>query len=265
MAAIIQLLNEQLADQGVRTRAVFAEGALQLLCEAASPQQLDAATLVPRIQQILEAIAPRNVRRVNILARIVREQQLLWFDEISRDPENQLLWSQEIIIKKPNLLKQLTQKQSPERSPSLTKPQELPKVAVGTRPNPSHHSFWKGLVGGVLVVGVAVAGWQVYQSRPQPTQLSQTQAPSPTTPESEPTQTPDPFAEAVSLAEQAARGGTTAQTRAEWLALAAQWEQASDLMNQVPEDDPRYATAQNRVTAYRQNSQSAQAQANDQQ
>jgi hypothetical protein len=267
MAAIIQLLNEQLADQGVRTRAVFAEGSLQLLCEAATPEQLEPASLVPRIQQILEAISPRSVRRVNILARIVREQQLLWFDEISRDPDTQLLWSQEIIIKRPNLIQKLTQKQSPERVTSLTKPQELPKVPVGTRPNRYKRSFWKGLIGGVVVMGVALVGWQAYQLKQQRTSLSQVQPQPPEVTESEPVppQTLDPFAEAVSVAEQAAQGGTTAETRAEWLALAAQWEQASDLMNQVPSSDPRYVTAQDRVRNYRQNSQSAQAQANNQQ
>jgi hypothetical protein len=34
VAAIIQVLNESLVLSGVRTRAVFADGVLQLLCEA---------------------------------------------------------------------------------------------------------------------------------------------------------------------------------------------------------------------------------------
>jgi hypothetical protein len=37
VAAIIQTLNEQLVDVGIRTRAVLADGILQLLCEAAIP------------------------------------------------------------------------------------------------------------------------------------------------------------------------------------------------------------------------------------
>lgn len=269
MAAIIQLLNEQLADQGVRTRAVFAEGALQLLCEAAIPEQLDASFLVPRVQQLLEMIAPRNVRRVNVLARIVQEQQLLWFDAISRDPDNQLLWSQEITLKKPNFIEQLTKKQSPERVISLTKPQELPKVPVGTRPNRYQQSFWKGTLGGVSLMGLILVGWHLYQQS-QSTQLPQStaQPPSPAivSPSPNPSQSvkpADPFAEAVRLAEQAAMGGKNAETRAQWLALASQWEKASDLMSQVPSTDPRYITAQDRVITYRQNSQAAQAQANN--
>jgi hypothetical protein len=32
----------------------------------------------------------------------VQEQQLLWLDEIKRDPENSLLWSEPIMLKRPN-------------------------------------------------------------------------------------------------------------------------------------------------------------------
>jgi len=107
VAAIIQILNEKLAESGVRTRAMFVDGVLQLLCEAATLQQLEQSTLVQRIRQILESIAPHNIRRVNINSRIVREQQLLWLEEISRDPDAQLLWSEEIILAKPNILRRL--------------------------------------------------------------------------------------------------------------------------------------------------------------
>jgi hypothetical protein len=58
IAAIIQLLNESLAHLQVRTRAVLEKRVLQLLCEAETTEALDAATVVPHIRQILEAIAP---------------------------------------------------------------------------------------------------------------------------------------------------------------------------------------------------------------
>ncbi|HAJ60521.1 MAG TPA: hypothetical protein DCP31_15680, partial [Cyanobacteria bacterium UBA8543] len=64
--------------------------------------QLEQSVRVAQIRQILEDIAPRNIRRVRINSRIVREQQLLWLEEITRDPEHQLLWSEEIILTKPN-------------------------------------------------------------------------------------------------------------------------------------------------------------------
>ncbi|HEY9656945.1 MAG TPA: hypothetical protein V6C65_00670, partial [Allocoleopsis sp.] len=49
VSAIIQILNEKLADSGVRTRAMFAQGVLQLLCEAQRPDQLEQPTLVSQV------------------------------------------------------------------------------------------------------------------------------------------------------------------------------------------------------------------------
>jgi putative SOS response-associated peptidase YedK len=57
----------------------------------------------------------------------------------------------------------------------------------------------------------------------------------------------------------------TAKSSAEWLDLAARWQQASDLMATVPANDSRYATAQDRVLAYRKNSESALEEAKRQQ
>jgi len=101
VAAIIQVLNERLSDSGIRTRAVVAEGMLQVLCEAPSTEQLEKTTVVDRVRQILENISPHHIRKVNINSRIVKEEQLLWFEEISRDPENALLWSEVITLKRP--------------------------------------------------------------------------------------------------------------------------------------------------------------------
>ncbi|EGJ30075.1 hypothetical protein LYNGBM3L_56800 [Moorena producens 3L] len=109
VVAIIQTLNERLADFGVRTRAILADGVLQVLCEAAKPEQLEQSILVSQIQEILEEISPRNIRRVRINSRIVREEQLLWLEEISRDPDNQLLWYEDITLTRPNFFKQLAQ------------------------------------------------------------------------------------------------------------------------------------------------------------
>jgi putative SOS response-associated peptidase YedK len=63
------------------------------------------------------------------------------------------------------------------------------------------------------------------------------------------------------LAEQASAAGKKAKTRVEWLDLAHQWQQASDLMGQVKADDSRYSTAQDRVQLYQQNSEAALQQA----
>lgn len=247
VAAIIQVLNEKLADSGVRTRAMFADGVLQLLCEAATSEQLTQTTLVVQIRRILEAIAPRNIRRVNINSRIVREQQLLWLEEITRDPEGQLLWSEEIVLAQPNIFKQLAEAFQSEPAPKKTTPRNYPTSTAtwGRKGN----QFWLGIFGGASLVLVSLfAGWLLYEKfgPKQPIPVNRG---------------PDRFVEAVRLAEQASAAGKTAQSSAQWLDLASKWEKAADLMSLVPASDPRYQTAQNRIGAYRQNSQKAQKEA----
>jgi hypothetical protein len=274
VSAIIQILNEKLSDSGVRTRAMFDQGVLQLLCEAATPAQLEQPVLVTQVRQILESLQPRNVRRVNINSRIVREQQLLWLEEIKRDPQHQLLWSEEITLAKPGFFQQLSQHQKsakPDLKTSFS--QASPRVRREKR------VFWRGLVGGaslslfLLLIGWALYNWLAPRWVSQPTASSDTASdavnsgpPASDTDGSQPASSPaapvtDPFAEAVRLAEDTVGAGQRAQTAAEWLDIASRWQRASDLMGQIPAADPRYPTAQDRVQLYQQNSNAALEQA----
>ena len=267
IAAIIQVLNEKLADSGVRTRAMLADGMLQLLCEANSIEQLDRDRLVARIQEILDGIAPRNIHHVNINSRIAREQQLLWLEEINRDPENQLLWSEQIAISRPNLLARMANDLSARKAERSKTP--LPKRLEASIPKRPRNNFKNGIVwGSGLSLVAIVLGWLLFRNwlAPQQPLEASTSSVASTAPTANAiadptTEAPDPFAEAVILAEQAARDGQVAQTPTEWLELAAKWRKASDLMEQVPSDDPRYQTAQERVERYRQYSQTTQQQA----
>jgi len=270
VAAIIQILNDQLAQVGVRARAVFAEGVLQLLCEAATPQLLEQSSLVDRVREILEGLDPRNIHRVNINSRLVREHQLLWLEEISRDPENQLLWSQQIKLRKPNLFKRFAAARH-ERQAQGGK-RALPRMAA-PRSMLEPRQFQRGIVGGVSLTVLLLAATaaiykglnsQVPNSTAATTQAVVTQ--SPATPEKNISQQTansavDSFAQAVRTAEQAATEGKNAQSRQNWLVVAAKWQQASDLMAAVPPNHPRYTTAVNRTALYRQNSDNAQQEA----
>lgn len=296
VSAIIQVLNEKLADSGVRTRAVFANGILQLLCEAPQPEQLEQPVLVPHVKRILESLQPRSIRRVNINSRIVREQQLLWLEEINRDPEGQLLWSEEISLAHPSPFKRwLQDRKHTQLDANKT---NLPKASP-VRLKREKRVFWRGLVGGaslslfLLLVGWAVHNWlypkfqgqfasgqnaiqdaeknseqnsgngnassgatsgnsaEALADRPSALASHATQA----------TQAEDPFVLAVRLAEQTVEKGRSAKASADWLALAAQWQRASDLMSQVPASDARYTVAQDRVKVYQQHSQTATQQA----
>lgn len=285
MAALIQYLNERLSPVGVRTRAVFAEGVLQLLCEAATVEQLEQAQLVERIKTILEELSPRNLRRVNLHARLAREQQLLWLEEISRDPENQLLWSEEISIIPPSFLKQLRQQMQAEEKTPVKKKEiaaDLARSHALSKKRPK--SYWQGAIGGAIfslfVLGGVWAWFTWYNGTNEdladnPVESVSSEAPlappsptasasiptAPVTPAANPSASADAFAEAVRLAESTARLGQEANRSAEWLTLAAQWQEAADLMASIPPDDPRYGTAQQRVQQYRQNSEIAQQQA----
>ncbi|NET09172.1 MAG: hypothetical protein F6K09_09625 [Merismopedia sp. SIO2A8] len=291
VAAIIQVLNENLAESGVRARAVVAQGVLQLLCEADNPSKLDQAFLVEQLRTTLEAIRPRYIRRVKVNTRIVSEQQLLWLDEIERDPDSQLLWTAEFSLSRPSL-KQYVQELWTQWQ---VDPSQSGAVLADTAQRERQkRRFWQITIGASgLGLFLCLLGWAIYGSLasdgfqsvsigPQEentsnsaesslesslqavasnsvsdsaiegTASSASDAASATVQESE--SDPDPFVQAVRLAEEAVQDGKTATTVDEWMTLATRWQRASGLMNSVPSDDERYATAQNRTTVYLQNS-----------
>lgn len=255
VAAIIQVLNDKLADYGVRVRAVLADGVLQILCEAATADLLERETTIDLVRQILESISPQNIRRVRINGRIVREQQLLWLEEINRDPEGQLLWSQQIKLARPNIIKRLLEDRKIRRRQGE---RDLPPPG----PSWSHQRrqpdrLWYGFLWGAGVM-LLIAGGGTYYYRQQ--QLVKTESPTAET-LSPVAVSGDSFAQAVRVAEQAAAAGKDAKTRADWLAIAALWDQASNLMAAVPPSHPEYKTAQNRTELYRRYSDNTQAKA----
>lgn len=251
VAAIIQILNERLADNGIRTRAVFADNVLQLLCEASTDKQLEKKTVVEKIRTILETIAPRRIRRVKINSRLVQEQQLLWFEEISRDPDNQLLWAEMITLKQPHWFKRTLRDL---RRPKLRvdMPEGASKSDLRQR-----KSFLGGAVGVLsailLAAGISALAYKRFVGNVPAVNSPDSQSVSEQLPLPE---SYDSFARAVRIAEQAAKDGSIAQTASDWLALAARWQQASDLMAEVEPSDERYQIAQDRVNAYKSNSES---------
>jgi hypothetical protein len=276
VAAIIQVLNQKLANSGVRTRAIFADGVLQLLCEAPTVEKLEQSTLVNQIQQILESIAPRNIRRVNINSRIVQEQQLLWLEEIRRAPENKLLWSEEIIVAQPGILRQVIE-DFQERKIELPK-RNLPKSQYSSslvvkKYTPGRMVDPVGLCMILFLLGWVGYTWlgdkwknsmsqqMVKSSESANINQSKPEAPPLTATKNLSTPDQDPFAAAVRIANQASVSGKTAQISTQWLDLAARWQRASDLMSLVPSSHSRYKEAQIRTKLYRQYSEAAQKEA----
>ena len=257
VAAIIQILNERLADRGIRTRAVFVDNVLELLCEAPTEEQLEKSVVVENIRKILENIAPRRIRRVNINSRLVQEQQLLWLEAINRDPDNQLLWAEMITLKQPHWVKRTLR--------DLRRPKWRVDMPEGASKGDlrQRKSFFNGIVGGLAVaLLLTIAGiWAYRQQSPAPVAVNATNSGivDQNQPDAEQLPLPesyDSFARAVRIAEEAAKDGLTAERSEDWLALAARWQQASDLMAEVPASDERYKIAQDRVNAYKSNSES---------
>ncbi len=251
VAAIIQLLNEHFAEEGIRTRAIQDNGVLQLLVEAPTADALPKESVVDEVRQVLELISPRGISRVNINSRIVQEQQLLWLDEIKRNPDKSLLWSEPIVLKRPNpAVRVWRELRSPrQRNPYLDD-------VYKKKPLSSRSAFWRGLIGGaslallLLLVGWATKDWlgvdlglRSLGTDPEPTEPT-------------PAATPagqDPFVLAVRIAQQSVEDGRTATTASDWLDLAVRWQRASDLMAEVSPEDDRYAIAQDRVETYAAN------------
>lgn len=262
VAAIVQVLNQRLAERGVRTRAMVDAGWLQLLCESVQRSALDRDTLIVQVREILEDIDPAKIRRVQINSRLAREQQLLWLDDIRRQPK-QLLWSEPIRLRRSNPLRRLWKTYGQQR-------QRRVMPIARSRPSlPSRRSsgLGRGIAIGLviaLLAGLAYRQWSTLGwviSDDQPSTAPNSSTPSTDGSAAKPAPNADPFAAAVTLATQAAIDGQTATSASDWLDLSARWQRAAELMDQIPKDDPRYKTASERSVLYRQNSAIAQQQA----
>jgi hypothetical protein len=261
IVALVQVLNSQLAERGIKTRGIFVDGVLQLLCEATQPEQLERSTIVIRIQNILDSISPRNIHRVRINSRLLQRQQLLWFEEINRNPNTQLLWYEDIKLKKPSLPQQLLG--IIQDTQFSTQTWAIPRTTLSDSLH-QNQSFQRGLIGGMIVsLAALLISFGVYQwlslqtSNPEETPSTPVATPPPTpAPENQLTDQ-EKFTQAVRLAQEAVAAGEVALTRQEWSEIAETWGKAAELMEAVSPDFSRYATAQNRASLYRRNQEVA--------
>ncbi|MET0099210.1 hypothetical protein [Limnospira platensis] len=254
VVAIVEVLNYYLAESQVIIRAVFVGGILQLLCEGKKAEYLDKSYLVREIKEVLETIAPRKIRRVSIHSRVFNQHQLLWLEDILESPDSELLWSENITLKKPHIWAGLPGYPSGGLIDSYPSQELVEKQQVN-----------RGILIAIIsiIVLLIVGGFAVYQwlilAVPQWFKSDSTSV----TPTPNPTISDDVlsdeelFKQAVQLAENAAALGKDAMTESEWLEIADKWRAAADLMEAVSPSYPRYATAQNRVALYRRNQEIA--------
>lgn len=101
-------------------------------------------------------------------------------------------------------------------------------------------------------------------AQPQPSENTAAVAPPPPAAEPvadaqpAPSSQPDFFREAVNRAQSAVAIGQSAQSPDDWNLAASRWQQAATLMSQVPNSDPNYGKAQQKVQEYQQNLSLAQ-------
>lgn len=267
VAAIIQVLNDKLAQTGVRTRAILSNGILQLLCEAPEVDNLDQSQVVEQVRQILESISPRHIRRVKINTRITQEKQLLWIDEIKGDPEGQILWSKEIVLHQPNIFSRLIT----EWEAKKVRGKKLPLLKLNSSYQERDQiQFRKGIISGILLsLGLVLIGWGLYRWLNAPVAVITEKPRSPVGKTSAPLPKPSPvpsvhpFVRAVRLAQEAVGDGEKAQSREDWQLVAQKWQEAANLMESVSPDYPRYAIAVDRFPIYRRNGEIAQQKADN--
>ncbi|TVU52732.1 MAG: hypothetical protein EA414_15975 [Arthrospira sp. PLM2.Bin9] len=254
VVAIVEVLNYHLAESQVIIRAVFVRGILQLLCEGKQAEYLDKSYLVREIKEVLEKIAPRKIHRVSIHGRVHNQHQLLWLEDILDSPDSQLLWSENITLRKTQIFSGFNGHPSPQLIDGY----------------PSHELVEKqqsarGILIAIIsiIVLLIVGGFAFYQwlnvAVPQWFNSDSTSV----TPTPNPTISDDVlsdeelFKQAVQLAENAVALGKDAMTEREWLEIANKWRDAADLMAAVSPNYSRYATAQNRVALYLRNQEIA--------
>lgn len=273
ISAIIFILNEQLKDDGITIKAVLDQGKLQILCEADRMENLDQSSVVEKIKMIFNQILPSNFSKVIINSRITKKQQSLWLEEIQEDRENNLLWYQEITIKKPNILHRFFLKYQYSQKPEVKNKeilQDLAKEKVKSKKKLNKNFPWKltFLISLSLLI-IGGGSWFLFRffQNFQPSQTSKIPetSPSPKLPTipPPPDQTNiDPFYEAVTLANSAYGEGIKATNKNQWLEIAKKWQKASELMKEVKPDHPRFREAQERIESYQKNSDIALYKAN---
>ena len=88
-----------------------------------------------------------------------------------------------------------------------------------------------------------------------------TQPPAPTPAPSQASQI-NYYQRAIDRASSAVAIGQTAQSQDDWNLAAGRWRQAIALLQEVPQDNPNYSTAQQKIKEYQQNLAATQQQAN---
>ena len=112
----------------------------------------------------------------------------------------------------------------------------------------------------LLTAALTGCGTPPPQSSVEPTPAEEPPAAPPAAPVPAAT-APSPYPEAIKRASTAYDLSQSAQSNDDWRLVASRWQQAIALLEQVPETDPNYAAAAEKLAGYRQSFINAQVQA----
>ncbi|MBD2091586.1 hypothetical protein H6F67_17215 [Microcoleus sp. FACHB-1515] len=247
-SAIAALMNRTLKPKGITAKAVARQGCLQIQLE--STQVPNQTALTKFVSQGLNNLGVRSIRSV----------RLYGYQVGSEIPA----WEEELVL--PNAAEEPTILEiEEETSQNGAMPATMTSSSFDSdwqdesAPPPRRRSNSRlllPLLAIALLAGLgALAYYLLPRLSPQPEPLP-TLADSPvaTEPTPEPTATvapsQTPFRDAVNRATEAATQTQTAATADEWQQVVTLWEEAIVLMNQVPQNDANYATAQEKVSEY---------------
>ncbi len=261
---ITDMLNSVLQPQGVTAKALVKEGCLHILLEGEqTPEKEQYVALVH--DEILNS-GVDSVPTLQIYGRQMGAKKPSWSETIdllqSRDNEEDL----------PNFALDDSDDEVDSynhHSPDSAEPNQTGKGSTPKMPI----SKLLPLLAIPLLAIIGGALWWVFlrpgdapitpasapETSPEPSATETSPSPVPASPASAPPSA-NPWRDGINMATSAAQLALQAKdggTRAQWEEVARQWQMARDFMSQVPEGDPNYAAAQDRVISYGENANSA--------
>jgi hypothetical protein len=289
--AIAALMNRYLQPKGITATAALDDSCLQVWLE--SLHIPNSPTLVEFVRNGLMNLGVEAIKTVKVYGVQTGEPSPVWKEEIdlhSSDAGSELEWTS---VPPSNV--EPTEELSGSQTDSSIDAGSTPEVTIAQpktdseQPSPASTGTqdvtamrsinWKFIII-LILLGLAsflavVTVWKIWfapqQERPNPEPQSTAESSPPTTATSSPAVSPATatldsnsiLEEARKLGLAAAVNTQTAQSKAEWDKVVADWQEAIKLLGQIPSGDANYTTAQQKLAEYQRNLDYAQQKAGE--
>lgn len=253
-SAIAALMNRTLKPKGITAKAVARHGCLQIQLE--SDQVPNQVALTRFISKGLNNLGVRSIRSVRLYGYQAGAEVPAWEEELvlpTADPDESTIVE----------VDDRAEMNGTMPAPSITSSSFESEWQDDAPPSPPPRSKPRLLLPGLaiaLLLGLGALAYALWpRQSPQPEEsLSTVEVVPPATPTISLPPSQTPFRDAVNRATEAASVTQTATSAEEWEQVVRLWEEAIVLLQQVPEADPNYALAQEKVTEYQGNLSYAQ-------